>query len=364
MSTTQPKYLIVIKDKSGANSYEFRGVSDIAWEWYENEVGRCVFKIPSNDLILNSITIPATSFQEIIIFRDGVLVWQGFVAYVFDTVDSCTVYGLTYLEILKWYRSGYTTVYTAKKIGTEFISPIYDIAAVLTNTALARITKGTIQDPYNTSTSVAKVITKTVYDEPFFELLQDMVGISRADSPVGAWKQDTVFEITFSETAPTFNFWRDIGADKTDVIYQLDSEIVGFSYGTDFRFINNDVKGYGVISGPDVITSPQFDATSITGYYRRQISPYYGNMTNQSQLDEKSKDFLKQYKDPTRHFSITLCAGLKPFDGYLMGDSIKIRIQRGRISLDEFFRVIGMEVELNNKGVEIVRPILERKRTA
>jgi len=363
MSTVQPKYIVVIKSKDGSQEWEFRGVSDIAWEWYENDVGRCVFKIPAIDLILNSTSIPANTFQEILIYRDGTLVWQGFVAYVFDVVDSTTVYGLTFMELLKWYSSGYKTIYTAKKIGTEFISPIYDIIAALSNSAFARFTKGTIQDPYVTSTSTAKTVTKTVYGEPFFELLQDMVGISRADSPVGAWKQDAVVEITFSETAPTFNFWRDVGSDKADVIYQLDSEIVDFSYGTDFRFVNNDITGFGVISGPTVITSGQNDATSITNYYRRQISPFYGNMTGQSQLDEKSKDFLKNYKDPTRHFSITLAAGMTPFSGYSMGDAIKIRINRGRLSLDEFFRVVGMEVQLDNKGVEIVKPILERKRT-
>lgn len=360
---TQPNYVVLIKSKDGLTSYEFRGVSDIQYEWYENEVGRCYFKIPTNDLILNSTSIPANSFQEIIIFRNGSLVWQGFVAYVFDTVNTCNIYGLTYMELFKWYRSGYKTVYTAKKIGSEFISPIYDIAAALGDSILARITKGTIQNPYNTSTAVEKVITKTVYDEPFYELLQDMVAISRADSPVGAWKQDAVFEVTFNETTPTFNFWRNVGSDKADVIYQLDSEIVDFSYGTDFRFIQNDIKGFGVIAGPDVITSPQTEATSITGYYRRQISPYYGSVTNQTQLDEKTKDFLKEYKDPLRHFSITLAAGMTPFNGYSMGDGIKIRINRGRINLDEFFRVIGMEVSLENKGVEIVKPILERKRT-
>jgi len=358
-----PTYVVLIKSKDGTNTYEFRGVSDIAWEWYENDVGRCVFKIPANDRILNSTAIPANTFQEILIFRNGTLIWQGFVAYVFDVVDSCTIYGLTFTEFLKWYRDGYKTVYTSKKIGSEFISPIYDIIAAVDNSVFARITKGTIQDPYVTSTSTAKTVTKTVYDEPFFELLQDMVAISRADSPVGAWKQDSVFEITFSETAPTFNFWRDVGTDRSDVVFQLDSEIVDFSYGTDFRFVQNDVKGFAVVTGPSVITSSQVDTTSVTSYYRRQLSPYYGSLTGQSQLDEKSKDFLQTYKDPTRHFSITLAAGMTPFSGYNMGDGVKVRISRGRINLDEFFRVVGMEVQLDNKGVEIVKPVLERKRT-
>lgn len=364
MSNAQPKYVVVIKDITGANSYEFAGISDIAWEWYENEVGRCVFKIPHNDLNLSATSVSATAFSEIIIYRNGSLVWQGFIAYLLDNVDSTTVYGLTYLEILKWYRVGYNTAYTTKKIGSEFISPIYDIIAAYTGNFLsAKITKGTIENPYTTGTTTQKTVTKTVFDEDFFTILQDMVGVSRADSPSGAWKQDTVFNISFSETAPTFSFLRDVGTNKADVIYELDSEIVDFSYGTDFRFIRNDVKGFGIQSGPLVLTSPQADATSRSSFYLRQYSPYFGSVTDQTQLDEMSKDILKDFKDPTRNFSITLAAGLSPFDGYVMGDGIKVRINRGRISLDEYFRVTGMEVSLANKGVEMVRPILQRQRT-
>ncbi len=364
MSTVQPKYVVVVKDSAGTNSYEFRGISDIQWEWYENEVGRCVFKIPHNDPSLSATSVPLNAFSEILIYRNGSLVWQGFIAYLLDNVDGTVVYGLTFLETLKWYRVGYNTVYTAKKIGSEFLSPIYDIITGYSGDFLsAKITKGTIENPYQTGTSTDKVVTKTVFDEDYFTLLQDMVGYSRADSPSGAWKQDTVFNISFSETAPTFSFLRDVGSNQADVIYELNSEIVDFSYGTDFRFVKNDVKGFGIQAGPVVLTSNQTDATSITNHFLRQYSPYFGSVTDQVQLDEKSKDVLKDFKDPSRNFSITLASGLSPFGGYSMGDGIKVRINRGRITVDEYFRVIGMEVSLENKGVELVKPILQRQRT-
>ena len=216
MSSAPPRYSIVLKDKSGANSYEFEKATDIAWEWYENEVGRCRFKVPYNDVKLSATSIPDNAFSEILIYSDGVFQWQGFIAYIQDNKYGVTVYGLTFLEFLKWYRVGYNTAYTTKKIGSEIISPIYDIIVAYTNDIFGeRITKGTIQNPYDTgSSSAEKTITKTVFDEDFFTLLKDLAGASRADSPSGAWKQDSVFEITFSATAPTFNFFRDVGTDK------------------------------------------------------------------------------------------------------------------------------------------------------
>ena len=144
---------------------------------------------------------------------------------------------------------------------------------------------------------------------------------------------------------------------------ELDSEIVDFSFGVDMRYVYNDVKGFAVQEGPKVLTSSQIDTTSRTTYYRRDISPYFGTVTNQNQLDEMSKDILKNQKDPSKNFSIKLASSLKPFDGYSMGDNIRIRINRGRISLNQFFRVVGMEVSLDKSGVESVNPLLQVVRT-
>lgn len=360
----QPKYMVVVRDESG-NLYEFEKATNLQWEWYENDVGRCRFHIPYNDVKLTTSSIPQGAFSEIRIYRDNSLVWQGFTALISEDKDGTSVYGFTYTEILKWYRVGFNTTYTSKKIGSEVISPIYDIVVALgTDILEAKITKGTIQDPYTTgSSSVNKTITKTVFDEDFFSLLKDMVATSRADSPSGSWEQDSVFEITFSDTTPTFNFWRDVGSNKSDVVFEMDSEIVDFNFIVDMKAVFNDVKGYAVQSGPSFLTSSQADTTSIASFYRRQFSPYFGTVTGQTQLDEMAKDTLKLYKDPTKTLSVNFAANIKPFDGYSMGDSVKVRINRGRVSIDAFYRVIGMEVVVSDKGIENTTPILQSQRT-
>lgn len=360
---TPPSYQIIVVKVSGEET-EFNDAVDIAWEWYENEVGRCRFALAWNDPKLSETSLESDSFNEIRIFRDGVLVWQGFVAYILDGQNETTVYGLTFLETLKWYGVGYNVSYDNDRIGLDIIGPIYDDILLRANDFLGeRLTKGTINNPTETGSVDPKRIDLTTYNESLYAFLKEMVAVSRSDSPSGAWKQDTVFEVTFDENTPTFNFWKDVGVDQPDVVYELDSEIVGFDLHYDFRFIFNDITGYGIEDGPKILTSNQVDTTSRGDYYLREFYPYFGSVTSQDETDESVKNTLKVLKDPAQMISIELAAGLVPFDGYSMGDNINVRINRGRVDVDEFFRVIGMQVSLGSTGVEQTIPLLERKRT-
>lgn len=356
-------YNIVLKDPSG-NMWDFERSTDIAWERYENEVGRCMFILPYTDSKLVEALADDEQFMEILIYREGDLVWQGFVAFILDKLDTAAIYGLDYKEILKWYRCSYNTKYTTQKIGSQIISPEWDTIAARTNIALGDlITKGTIEDPYQSGTSTAKTVTKTVFEEDFFTLVYELMALSRAGSPSGAWTQNTVFDVSLSETAPTFTFKRDVGVERPDVVFEMNSEIIDVYMPKDYRYIRNDVKGWSVIEGPDVINDTQTDATSITNYYRRELSPVFGALTTSSELTEKTKDFLKENKDPSKNVSFSFAAGLIPFDGYNMGDDVQIRINRGRLDIKEYRRVVGMEVEVDNSGEETAKPVLRKKRT-
>lgn len=363
MPNAPAQYTFLIKDADG-NEYEFDKAINRAWERYENEVGRCRFTIPYNDTKLTASSVPTNKFARLFIYRNNSLIWNGFIAYVVDTKDGTDVYGLSWHEVFKWYGIGYNTTYTTQNIGSGIISPIYDILVARADDIFAAfLTKGTIEDPYQTGTSTAKTITRTVFNETFFQLLQDMVAVSTSDSPSGAWVQNTVWDISLSAATPTFSFTRNVGADKSDVLFELDSEIVDFNFQTDLRSISNDITGYAIQEGPKVITSNQADSTSKTNYYRRELYPYFGTVTSSTELSEKAKHSLKTLKDVQRYINLRFAAGLTPFDGYVMGDNVKVRINRGRVSLDEFFRVVGMEVQIDNNNAETVTPVLQRKRT-
>lgn len=354
------KYMFVIRDSSG-NLYEFDKATSRAWEWYENDVGRCRFFIPYNDLKLSISSIPEASFSEIRVYRNNTLVWQGVVQLVQDTLDGTWVYGETFMAALGWYGVRYNQAYSATAVGTIVTNEYDQIETKTDNFLTAKITQGSIESPYISGTVSNLTITRTLFHENFLDFLKQMVLVSRAEM-TSSWSQNTVFNISFSETAPTFTFYRDVGTDKSDVVFELNSEIVDFNIPKDFRGISNYVKGLAITSGPDVINSIKTNSSSQTSWYLREFYPFFNNVNAQSDLDQRSNNYLFEHKDPMREMKIKLAAGLVPFDGYSMGDNIKVRINRGRVTLDEFRRVIGMEVQIDDTGIEQVVPILQKKR--
>jgi len=369
------KYSVIIKDSTD-ELHDFEKVSDLQWERYENEVGACRFTIPYSDFKLTSSSVQSGQ-GEVRIYREDDLVFQGFIAQVQDTKDGATIYGLDFKECLKWYRSSDFNPpnppikYEDVLIGTQFIQVIFDQIGARTGSILGSyIVRGTIENPVEDGGGSPKLITKSVVDEDFFSLLQEMIAISRAGSPQGAWKQDTVFDISLSETAPTFTFLKDVGVDQPDARFELDSEITNFTIVDDARFIRNDVKGIAVTSDPKVIKSQQVNTTSRNTYYLREISPLFnliGSTADLSSkdvdlLEERTKDYLNENEKPDNTIAIQFASGLVPFNGYSMGDAVQLIINRGRVSINEFYRVVGMLVKLE-AGIELTVPRLERKRT-
>src|SRR3990167_3406047 len=105
-----PIYVFIIKDSSG-NQYEFERCTSRAWEYYENDVGRCRLFVPYNDLKLSTTSIPDGTYSEILIYRNGTLTWQGIVQIVQDVVDGVWVYGETFMAALGWYGVRYDQEY-------------------------------------------------------------------------------------------------------------------------------------------------------------------------------------------------------------------------------------------------------------
>lgn len=355
------KYMIVIVDGSG-NHYEFDRATSRAWEWYENDVGRCQFFIPYNDVKLTTTSVSESAYSEIRIYRNNTLVWQGIVQIVQDTIDGTWVYGETFNTALSWSGVRYNQAYSVTAVGTIITDEYDDIETRTGNFLSARITQGTIQSPYISNTTSNLTITRTLFHENFLDFLKQMVLVARAEE-TSSWTQDTVFNISFSEAAPTFTFLRDVGSDQADVVFELNSEIVDYNIPKNFRDIISYAKGLAITSGPEIISSIEEDSASRSAWYRREFYPFFNNVNAQADLDNRTDNFLLERKDPQRDMKIKLAAGLTPFDGYTMGDSVRIRINRGRTVLDEYRRVIGMEVRIGDTGVEEVVPVLQKRRT-
>jgi hypothetical protein len=357
-----PKYTFIIKDASD-KLYEFNNCTQRAWEWYENDVGRCRFFVPYSDLKLTNSSVPDDRFSEILIYRDGTLVWQGMTQILQDGLDGVWVYGETFMAALAWYGVRYDQVYTTSPISTIISNEYDDIAARSYSVFNSKIIKGTI----STDVDILPV-TRTFYNEDLLSVLRDTTSIAMSGVTEPTDAVNVVFNISFSEQSPTFSY-KNVGSTKGDVILELDSELIDFNNITDMRTITNWVKSYTITSGPDVLTS-QKNISPTPLWYTREIYPFFPNINSQADLDRITTMLLRENNVPAITTNIKFIAGLKPFDGYSMGDIIKLRIKRGRIdttkdiysSYNDYRRVVGMEVQIDDTGIEYTKPILRKLR--
>jgi len=353
-------YSFVIENGSG-DVFEFTKATQRAYTRYENDVGRCRFLIPWSDLKLTTTSVDDTALSKIRIYREGSLVWQGITSIIQDTPDGTWVYGEDYKSALGWYSTRFNQAHSAANIGT-IITNEYDNIETRTGDFFSEFTQGTIETPYQTSTTTNLTLTRTLFADNFLTFLQEMVAVARGEMTSG-WSQNTVFDISLHETTPTFTFTRDVGADKSDVIFELDSEILDFTIPRDFRGIVTDATGYAIATGPAVLSSSESDATSRTAWNRREAYPFYQYITAQGDLDQTVDNLIGDSKDAKPDMILQFAPGLTPFGGYVMGDNVKIRIKKGRVSIDEFRRVVGMEVRIDDTGVENAVPILKKNRS-
>jgi hypothetical protein len=278
-----------------------------------------------------------------------------------DGLNGVWVYGETFMAALAWSGVRYNQEYIAAGINT-IVSDEYDNIIARNNNFLnSRVTKGTIELPYLHDTTTTLPVTRTFFNEDFLSVLKDMVALARSqEKDPNDWGQNTTFNISFSETTPTFTFLRNVGANRPNTILELDSEIVDFNLITDMRGIQNEFKAFTVTSGPEILTSTSTNAVSAGKWYRREGYPFFPNLNSQSDLDTVVERMVLEWQNPFTSMNLKFVSGMKPFDGYSMGDRVKVRIKRGRINIDEYKRVVGMEVNIDNTGVESTTPILQR----
>lgn len=185
---------------------------NVTWQQNLNMAGQAAFS-----LLRHSPLLPLIDFNRdhIHLYREcsaGVSpVFTGKInrpdVGVRDTVCWCVDYKGYFAKS----RSGWMTLYPSKLIGSEIVSPEFDIAKAADNSVLAFLTKGTIEDPLGDDG-----ITAMKTNEEFGLTMQDrlMLFYMLAELAMANTEHNVVWEVTRS--APfTFNFWKDRTVNRT-----------------------------------------------------------------------------------------------------------------------------------------------------
>lgn len=177
-----------------------------------------------------------------------------------DTV----IYGWDYLSWFQLSRTGYRTLYPEKFIGSQIVSPEFDLAKAVGTSPFAFVTKGTIEDPLGND-GVTKMKTNAEFGLNLFNRL--FVLYSLAEMAMANTGYNVQFEITH-EPPHTFNFWKDYGTARSKT-FVYPGNLIEHDYVPGYDLIRNDRAT--VVSDPDTGEGSEYAATSASSIatYRR-----------------------------------------------------------------------------------------------
>lgn len=353
-----PDLHIVVETAAGVETGEFENAKNIVFTSFLSGVGELSFRIGRNDpkyLLLSGLT------SHIKVVRDGAVVWKGVFDFVRETRDQYHIFASSYESLLSYYlvqpdapTTSTTRAFSGKKLGTQIAQIIFNEAKALSGSLLSSFTLGTIQNPYEEGTST-EITSDWAFDYTnLFSAIEQLAFSGGADFYMGLDK--------------TFNFVRSRGGDKEDIVFHYNadepSNIIDFERDVDFRKIVNKTYVFGVGVGTNFIKAIDEDATSRGEYGLKERNLGMPKvLVDQDALDKLSADQLKKLKVPSEEVSPSIIpSNIGLFDGYVLGDCVKMVITKGQTDIDVWRRVIGVAVYYSPSGAESVHVYLEPKK--
>lgn len=345
----------------------------IGWSWYSRYPAPLYFTLPQHSAS-NQLLVPGLSHLKATYYdpADGysAVIWTGRILEPDESANDVVWTAYSYLAELALSRTGYSVKYPSKKIGSEVVTPEWERdessgkfenygAKVQTNSLLAHVATGTIQNPLDTA-GTASMLTDPkfgVIDVPRLLLFFDLTEIGRANTD-----NNVTFEITRTPPA-TFNFWRNRGTAITSRVLTFPADIIDYRRVRGIAAIRNDLATIGTKGG----SSTEIVARVASGDYghtlfgRRQdvftirtLSGYPNISKTEAQEDAQTKITKRAVAEaakPARNLMVRLREGaFRPFDGWDIEDSIILDIHNGLTDFRQRWRLVGIRGTLDGQG--------------
>lgn len=329
---------------------------DKQFTFYESAAGQLVFTLPLASPLASSSIIGKHS--NIIEVYDGTtLVWAGIVTDYKGTEDTVTVICDSFLYLLEYYyakkantngnRLDYynsnsardNNSWTATAMQT-IINTIITNARAETNSLLGaakcNVTIGTIENPTAPATSNLMANFRTA-----ISTIEELYYMANEGTDV------PLFEIT---PAKVFNFWKNKNTDKSDVVFILGGNMLQIDWAEYASDIANHAIGLGAGFWDNQTSQEHSDSTSKAAYGAMYDIVARKDISESADLLSVLKDHIKRYKDPTKMYSFSAKVDL--FDGWAIGDNVRVIAKNGLLDIDEYRRVVAVGVA-DRESVEI-----------
>jgi len=207
------------------------------------------------------------------------------------------------------------------------------------------------------ATAIVMPSYKLYYKRILFSM-RELAAFSMSDTT-----NTVLFEITPSGT---FNFWKNRGVQRSDVVLRWGDEHVqtfsDIATPVDYR---NEILAVGSQPNNASLRTTQTSGSGVSAYGRRQESIYLSYVRDSDELDRVSKLRLARAvrTDPAIAVAIhpgTMIPPNTTGSSFNLSDTIKLDIDYGITSINAYYLVVGTRVVLK-RGTEKVQLLLSPK---
>lgn len=295
--------------------------------------------------------------NQVVIKREGVIVWFGPITNVFCTFND--VHGFvivdcqSYFSHLKQRQTAKLVTYTGIAQGT-IAWTLINTTQTLTNGTLlitqGLTTTGTLRDRGYEYKNIADAITD----------LSNVIGGIEFDFTPLQGGDGRLTGVEFNTYNPR------IGSLRTDLNPISISNTKKVSLKTDNTIINT-ITGEGAGTGESVFVETQSNTTSQTDYTRREDILSVKDVSIPTTLSNKITADLNKYSVEQYILDIELYPDVEPVYGsYILGDSLKVDIalvnnmgvESQYVKFKGEARIIELAVDIDSNGKESITPKL------
>jgi hypothetical protein len=289
-------------------------------------------------------------------------VWTGFGMAESDANERDVVFtSYGYLSGLWWLHTDWDQSWTTQTVGT-IVNDLWTRAkTTLTQSNLNFVTTGTIEVPVTTSGGATPITLPSyrVYYKRILLALQELAALSASDTNNGV-----VFEITHSNT-PTFNLWKNLGQDRTTMMWELGGAVMSYRQIQLPVLHRNNLLAVGSPATSAVYRFETSNGGDINNWGRRQESLYLSWVRDQTELERVTNRRMSMALREDIYLELRMRKDriIPPGAtgaGFILGDRVKIRIDHGITQINEYRLITGVQV-LFVRGVESVRVLSQQR---
>ena len=324
--------------------------TDVGVSEYANEPGETFFTLPMNHPQIAECK-PLERHYEVSrrnasgtyeIMGSGILDDQD------ATANEVIFYGTNHLGMLSRSITATNQSYTNTLVGTIINNQFTDAQGLST---WRHYVKGTI----DATTRSVTVITTFEERLGFWRGLLEILAAGGTTRPI----------MSVSRSYPaTFSFNQNKGSDKENVRLEYGGAVLDFRQVLGYQNRATNIRAIGIKrEGAAILYSSQTYGDPTT-FGRLYMSGLFQDVINQAELDDLALSTLKDAYERSGNLVMSLAQGyLVPWDGWDLGDSVRVVISRGIVSINALYTVWGMEWIGKKDGSESLYLDLQPKLT-